>query len=391
MVKMKGILLAWGAIFCFFVPSSRGIAGNIHVGSLGIHPYVSVSAGYTDNVFLTQTAETSDTFYLISPGIKLILPIKRQTFNLDYTVDHYIYRERDEADRTVHNATGTLDLNPWESLNIQISDKFTRSEDAPDFEGDRTSPFIWNSSGVDAEYDISSRLALGGGYEYRIKRYDRSIDRIDDYNEDGLSGRLYIRILPKTSLMMLYQYQARDYEERGIENNHSNRLEGGVTWKIGANSMGTVRVGYMQTDYHRIDQTDDTLSYFISLTHQFGPKTTLSLEGVREILDSTRADDNLAFSNSYVSTQIAATLSHCYRKLTGRLRVGYIGDTYLHDDIGAGTKRRDSLLRTEFGIDYALQRWLNLGGSYRYSRLNSNFRTEEYEESIFLVHLSLVL
>jgi hypothetical protein len=115
------------------------------------------------------------------------------------------------------------------------------------------------------------------------------------------------------------------------------------------------------------------------------------LEGVREILDTSRADDNLSFSNSYVSTQMNATLTHRYRKLTGRLKAGLIRDEYLHDDIASGEKREDLLFRGELGVDHALRKWLTLGGSYRYSCLNSNFDTEEYTENIFLLHVSLIL
>lgn len=391
MIRARGISAACLLIFCFFLRSSHGVAANLHVGALRIHPYVSASAGYTDNVYLTETGEISDTFYVISPGVELILPVKRNAFILNYTADSYIYRERDEANRTIHNATGTLDLNPWKSLNILAKDEFTRGADPPDFEGDRTHPFIWNSPSIDAGYNITSSLAVGVGYKYEAKRYDRRLDQIDDYEGNGLQGRLYYRILPKTSLVVVYHYGVRDYDNRELEDNYSNRLEGGVTWEIGGKSTGTVRVGYMQTDYHRLDRSDDALSYLINLTYQLRPKTTVSLEGVRQIMDTSRADRNLLFSNDHVSTQILGTLSHRYRKLTGRLRAGYIHDDYLHDDIGLGEKRRDDLFTGGFAIDYGLRKWLSLGGSYRYTRLNSNFETEGYTENMFLIYLSLIL
>jgi hypothetical protein len=115
------------------------------------------------------------------------------------------------------------------------------------------------------------------------------------------------------------------------------------------------------------------------------------LEGVREILDTSRADRNLAFSNNLVSTQLAGTLTHRYRKFTGRLKLGIIWDDYLYDDIAVGEKREDKLYIGEFGLDCALRKWLILGGSYRYSNLDSNFDTEEYEENHFLIYLSVVL
>jgi hypothetical protein len=188
-----------------------------------------------------------------------------------------------------------------------------------------------------------------------------------------------------------YGYQVRDYDSRPSDDSDSYRVEGGISWKISAKSRGTARAGYMQADYPRLDRTDDAISYAVDLTHELRPKTLFFLEGVREILDTSRADDNLGFSNSYVSTQVSATLTHRYRKLTGRLKAGLIRDEYLHDDIASGKERRDHLFTGEFGVDHVLRKWLTLGGSYRYSRLNSNFDTEEYTENIFLFHVSLIL
>lgn len=391
MAKIKEILSVCGLVVCLLAPSSHGEAEDGRVSSLSVHPYLSASAGYTDNVYLTKRNEESDSFYLISPGVKVILPIERHSVSFDYTLDRYIYRHEDGADRTIHNATGALDLNPNKRLNVQIKDQFISSEDPPDFEGDRTSPYISNTPSIDALYDIGSRLSVGAGYSYEDKRYDRSVDRLDDYDQNRAGGRIYYRFLPKVSLVAVYRYSKRDYDKRGVDDSDSHRVEGGITWKIGPKSTGTARVGYMETDYDRLNRTDDSLSYFVDLSHQLRPKTTLVVEGVREIQDTSRADDNIAFSNSYVSTQIFGAVSHRYRKLTGRLRLGYINDDYLHDDLALGRKRKDDLFSVEFGVDHAFRRWLTLGGSYRFSRLNSNFDTQEYEENVFLAYCSLVL
>jgi len=391
MTTVKGKLAGCLLIAWFFLSHSQGMAGNIHLGPLRIYPYVSASAGHTDNVYLTQRNTKSDTFYLLSPGVKLILPLERHTINVDYTVDRYVYKEQDEANRTVHNATGKLDLNPTTRLNIQVKDTFIRSEDPPDLKGDRTSPFVWNKAAVDGVYDITSRVAVGMGYEHGTKGYDRTVDRIDDYDDDSLSGRVFFKIFPKMSVVAFYQYRDRDYDRRQALDSESHRVEGGVAWKIGPKSTGTARVGYMETDYDRLNRTDNTLSYFVDFTHELRPKTTLLVEGGREILDTSRADDNLGFSNAYVSSQIAAEVSHRYRKFTGRVRGAYIQDDYLYDDRGLGKKRRDDLMRAEFGIDHAIRKWLSWGGTYRYSRLDSNVKTEEYEENAFLIHVFLIL
>jgi hypothetical protein len=391
MVKKSGILSICLVGLWLLCPFSEGLTANLGVGSLEIHPFATGSVGYTDNVFLTDSNEKSDTYLILSPGVRLILPHERYEFNLDYTFDYYKYKDRDEADRMVHNLTGTFDYEATKSLDLRLTDSFLRSEDQPDAPGDRTSAYILNTTSFDAYYDLSTRFALGAGYDYTIKRFSSNRDDFDDYDAHGFSGEVYYRVLPKTSALLSYEYRARRYDRRRIEDSDSNRIEGGITWEITAKSSGTVKAGYQATDYEKLRRTDEALSYAINIAHQLRPKTKLTVEGVREILDTSASDDNVPFSNSYVSTQIAASLSHRYRKLTGRLRLGYIFDDYLHDDISAGKEREDELITAEFGIDWGPRKWLQVGTTYRHTRLDSNFEAEDYSENAILAYISVIL
>ena len=391
MDRSKVFQIAGLVVVFLFFHFSGAFAENIRIGSLAVHPFVTGSVGYSDNVFLTDDDEESDVFFLLSPGVRFTLPSERYAFNLDYTLDYYDYTDLDKADRLIHNATGVIDLNPYRRLDIRIKDEFTRGADPPDFEGGKIARYYWNSASVDGTYDITSRLAVGAGYEYAFKSYDRDRFETDDYDQNNLLGRFYYRVLPKTSLVLAYRYEDRDYDNRSDTDSETNRLEGGVTWEFGAKSVGTVLVGYMVRDYDDLDRDDDAFSYSVNITHQLRPKTTLTLEGVREVQDTSTADENIEFSNSYTSTQIGATLAHRYRKLTGRLGLRYIHDDYNHDDIDAGKDRDDDLFIGEVGLDHAFRTWLKVGGTYRFTTLNSNFDEQEYTENSFLIYLAVIL
>ncbi len=112
---------------------------------------------------------------------------------------------------------------------------------------------------------------------------------------------------------------------------------------------------------------------------------------MRNVFDTSNADDNIQYSSSYLSNQVTVGLQHTYRKFTSSIGGDYIYDRYLHDDLNVGRKRKDSIWRGSAGIDYQMQRWIKLGVKYRYTNLNSNFNTEDYAENLvaFFVGLSL--
>jgi hypothetical protein len=74
MIRPKGIVLVWVLITCLFFLVSTSEAEKVDLSDLKIHPFISTSVGYTDNLFLTETDKESDTFFVLSPGIQLLLP-----------------------------------------------------------------------------------------------------------------------------------------------------------------------------------------------------------------------------------------------------------------------------------------------------------------------------
>ncbi len=366
----------------------------IRLGPLNITPYVSASGTYTDNAFLTKRNKKADFYYSVLPGVKLnVRPIGRHGFYLNYDADYARYDTYGEADYFVQSADAALDLDLPKTLRLKLGDKIVSGADPPDFEDDRTAPYISNIARVEASCTFFDRVGLGVNYAHELKDYYRHrTDEVDNFDTNTVGGTLRFRILARTSMLLEYTYSATDYRKgRTTENNYSNVINSGITWNITAKSRGAVRGGYVVKEYYALDRTEDAVYVSADISHELTSRTILTLSGIRSVFDTSEADNNIRYSSSYLSNQVTASLRHTYRKLTGSIGGDYIYDRYLYDDLAAGERRKDNVWRGWVGIDYQMQRWIKLGIKYRYTNLDSNFDIEDYVENLisFFVTLSL--
>lgn len=368
---------------------------GIHLGPFNITPYVSASCAYTDNTFLSDRDEKADFYYSVLPGIKVnVRPIGGHGFYLNYDMDYAQYDTYGEADYLVQSADAALDLDLPKELRLKLGDKIVSGADPPDFEGDRTAPYIYNIGQVEASYTFFDRVGLGVNYAHELKDYyEHDVDEIDNFDTNTVGGDLRLRILARTFMLLEYAYSATDYrkDRAGVDNNYSHRINSGIAWDITAKTRGAVRGGYIVKEYYALDRTDDTLYVSADISHELTSRTILTLSGIRSVFDTSEADNNIRYSSSYLSNQVTASLQHTYRKLTGSIGGDYIYDRYLYDDLGAGEKRKDHVWRGWAGIDYQMQRWIKLGVKYRYANLDSNFDNEDYVENLVSLFVTLSL
>ena len=389
---MRSVTIGLIVVAFFGFPSV--IYGSVRLGPVRITPYVNASGSYTDNVFLTPKNEKSDFFYSVLPGINVnVKPAGRHRLHLSYDADFSKFDTFSEADYAVHTGNAALDLKLPRGFEVKLGDKIVRGADLPDFEGDRTKRYIANSARFDASYPFWDRFGLAFRYDHDLKDYDRTVDEIDNFTTNTVGGQFRFHILARTFTFLEYVYSATDYsrERRRASNNYSNRINAGITWDITAKTRGIVRGGYIARDYYGIEREEESLYASADISHEITSRTIFTLRGVRSIFDTSKADRNLRFSTSYISNQVIAGLRHTYRKFTGSIGGDYIHDRYLRDDLFAGKRRRDDIVRGSVGIDYQMQRWIKLGVQYRYTNLDSNFNIEDYTENVinFYVGLSL--
>lgn len=367
--------------------------GDLRLGPLRIIPYITASGRYTDNVFLTERNKKSDFSYSVLPGVKLRIPtLGRYGFHINYEADYAQYDTYHEANYLVQSGEAALDLNLPRRFGVKLGNKITSGADLPDFEGDRKARYLSNIARIGTSYVLFDRFSLGLHYSHELKDYQRSEDEIDNFDTHALGGLFRFRILARTSMFLEYGYATTSYrKDRVVENSYSNHINSGITWDITAKTHGTVRGGYVEKNYYARNRKEDAVFASADISHELTSRTIFTLRGIRSVFDTSQADDNINYSSSYLSNQVSATLRHTYRKFTGGIGGDFIYDRYLHDDLRAGTRRRDTVWRGFVSIDYQMQRWIKIGVQYRYTNLNSNFANEDYVENLGSIFVGLTL
>src|SRR4030042_3256174 len=113
------------------VQTIQDLPGNIHVGPLKIHPGVSVTESYTNNIFKEEDHKRGAWITKVSPGIVLQLPIRRHFLQLDYhaeTIEAERFHKKYDTDS--HFVNGILDLD-FNRLTILAGDNWQSNSTPP--------------------------------------------------------------------------------------------------------------------------------------------------------------------------------------------------------------------------------------------------------------------
>jgi hypothetical protein len=371
--------------------------GNIKLGPLEIHPSIAVSETYTDNVYLSYDGkkDESDWITTISPGIALVLPLRRHSIKMGYYADINRFQEFDENDYARQVGFASLNLDFPGGLVIEVSDRFTDSEmlrkwkDQPGFSGAgdpyREKPYQANDFLTKAKYSFADRWAVAAWYNNYAHEYDHSYDNTGDYDRDLIGGSLFYRFTAKTEALLEYSHSKIEYPHDKFYDNKNDTVYVGLGFDPTAKLSGYVKVGWTQKKYDedagRKDDKLDTFSTQVNLDYKLSPYDLIKLKALRTIEEDV--DTNEPFTREDYSIGYSHILS-----LNERIRLnatlGFGKDDYDGESLDTGgilKKRDDDIYYAILGVDYAMRRWLLWSISYTYMERDSNFIRYDYDEN----------
>jgi hypothetical protein len=281
--------------------------GNLRVGLLEIHPELTLAGGLDDNVFLEHDDEKDDNYWVVTPGINLALENKEHFFGLGYKVDIIRYNEYSSQDSENHTAFGKVRLNFPGALFIKLDNVF---QDTSDY---ATSEFVDRvkrqqnkaNASIGLEFSDNFVFQLDYGSVYHKYNPNEYLDTLDldsaaeermtktfealDRFEHEFGPAIYIKFLPKTSVLVEYHYGIINYfdVDEDVENDNSSTFQqvmGGLKWEATAKSTGILKAGYQWKDYDEEKNLDgskksDKETWVVSgeINVEFTPKTVANL------------------------------------------------------------------------------------------------------------------
>ncbi|MFW6055054.1 MAG: outer membrane beta-barrel protein [Thermodesulfobacteriota bacterium] len=384
-----------------FVPVLARAQGNISLGRVQIHPLISYQGTWDDNIFLEHSNEESDYLHTLKTAIGLEYRRDDRNFLLaDAGLDIIRYDRFSENDYEEYTFGGRGRYTAPSGFLIEVRERFVDTEDPyatlNNFQLGEPRVKRWNNTaGLSLGLEPGGPWTLRVGYDYFRLEYDEFRDQWQDRTDHRFEIRSSYRVLPKTSVLLVYRLQDQTYpnqddpddNNQGIDSqtsqdNQYHQVFTGLSFDPTAKISGEFKIGLSKKDYandrdHNDQAFNDDLEWAAEteLVYAMSPKTRFRGELIRSTFESTDPE-----AGSYTSTRFGLGLTkELGRRLTLTADAAYIYEDY---DTGGGfPDREDDIYVLSLGLDYRFWKWLELGLGYVYedrSTSSDAFRVEEY-------------
>ena len=354
------------------------------------------AAVYDSNVYATETGKRDDTFFKISPSLKLVADSSAYKATLSAGADRYEYSKLDGESRTDWNVKGDVVADLLRDTTVTFNAGFRRATEergAPDSPVTAVSPVRYTS------------LTAGGGLAREVGRMQ--LRTIVDYEKlnfnDGRQGngtvinnddrdRQYIALGGEASYEFSpgYRIYARGlydrvayrlpFDDTGFNRDAKGyRLTAGVKFDLTNVIAGETFVGYMHRNYKDpAFQNYGGLAYGANLRWNPTRLTTISFNANRGIQETT-----IVGYRGFISTSFGARIQHeltRFIELQAGLR--YDKNKYILGAVRAPALlppgRDDDLVFANAGLNYLLSRQVTLGANWEYAKRSSNIAGADY-------------
>jgi len=384
-----------------------------------IHPFLSITGYYTDNVFNQPVDEKSDFVTVLTPGIWLAVPginqkllsvsssntapggyrlsrssenfFRRYQIYLLYNTEIELFSKYHSQNFTGHRIEGLFQYNLRGGLTFEFVDQYLISHDIIGtgiVTSDELDKFYTNLANPRLIYNTGKRWWFMVDYSNFLVKYNDSRNDFRHRDDNAISAYVFFRLQPKTSAFFQYQYIDVNYRNDTLSNSDEHNYYGGLAWDITAKSKGAIKAGYGIKDFE--DDTIENAKNFrleLQINHRFTPKTNVMLNAWR------RTDETNISTTDYI---LAHGIEFGYNqqftgRLMGNVRLSYIHDHYKGDLTydGLTQERKDSYYIGTVGLFYRFREWVGAGIGYTWTKRDSNFPEFEYTNNMFFFNFNI--
>lgn len=391
-----------------------------------VHPFLSLGAEYTDNLFYVNEDETSNFLTTITPGIWLAAPQLKevpiaimanntsagglQMAMPDYkgfdrfnayilgSTDFKYYSEDSDLNDNGARLEGLFKYNLRSGLSFRVVDSYTSGQDRFDAASvnvtDKLRQYHSNLALSDIDWKFSEKIQVKIEYSNFLLNYDdASVDFLDRTDNTGSLYGIY-NYSVKTALYLQYQYMDVSYDNSVLRDNTQNYIYGGINWKYSTKIAVNLKAGYQNRDFKNdaadesqaiTDPNNGGLALELLLQYQIREKTKVSLTLNHKIDES---DSYAAFSKEIFGSTI-----RYQQKLTERIN-GICDFAYEHADYNqtlAYYDRTDDRYVFKPAVQYIFRDWLMIEMAYQYDTRDSAENIYNYDTNTVTLSFNTAL
>lgn len=354
---------------------------SINLGPVDFIPVVQVLNGYDDN-FRANSDKEGTWFTSIQPSFTLGTAGLKSEYEITYSFIHDYYHSYSSEKTTDHfiDAAAYFEFNSRNRLLLSADIADTSDINGKDEPNDE-----FRTSGLNALYTFgaqTARVNIDLGFDLGRTRTQNDINEDKDLNARLLSSTVYYRVSPRTRLLGEVRHSKQDYTINNALDSTNQSYLLGAQWEATAFTTGSLRIGRTDKDFK--DPARDDVSrnmwelglVWEPLTYsRFNAQTRSSIEEGDEGATSINQQRHQVGWNHEWNGFISSTLTYSY---TTR--------DYKNDQ-----NRKDKIHNSSIGVNYAVDRWIDLGLRYQYIDNNSNIATEDYNRNQIMLTLTVSL
>jgi|WetSurSiteA1Bulk_404760.scaffolds.fasta_scaffold03006_2 polysaccharide biosynthesis protein VpsM len=396
--------------------SSDRVSGSVF-GKRGgfVHPFLSITEYYTDNVFFSPDNTKDDFITVFSPGIWLALPhvyeklLRIETSDVDpggfslsrykpdefqpyqaylfYNADIEKFAKHSSEDAVNHKFEGFFQYNLRGGLSFEVMDQYIDShDDRGTGINTELSEYKTNLANFIMMYRTASRFDFRIDTSYFLVNYDKSIDDYRDRYDLSLAAYIFYKATPKTRFFFEYEYLDITYDENILSDSREHHFFGGMQWDITAKSKGSVKAGYGKKDFASAEENADDFIFEVQIDHHLTPKTSLMLRASRSTNETDVSTTDYVLSD----TIELEYLQKITAKISADIKLSYTRDAYKDDFTynGRTAKLDDDYYDGAFALQYKFREWLQADAGYIFMKRDSSFSEFDYTTNVFFFRLT---
>ncbi|MDH5184255.1 MAG: outer membrane beta-barrel protein [Gammaproteobacteria bacterium] len=354
----------------------------------GFYPGLGLSLASDDNIYRAETAAISDTYYLLNPSLLYKTEFGKHGLDVSYAGSYGYYQDVSGDNYTDHNANADLKLDLTPKFNVDLQVGYTDAHEPRGTSGTdlvvSPTPNLWNESRVFGEVLYGRRTNKGQfslSYESLQTGFTNNSQDERDRNVNNIMGKFFYNYSSKTSFLFETELATVDYVSATAPVNLDSSVSHnfiGAKWEATAKTTGEIKVGSINKDLK--DATlDDFSGNGFDINISWKPKTysTVQLTASRYTRESATATDSF-----YVSDVYNLAFRHAFTE-----RVEMNANITPGTDTYSGT-REDSLMGIGVGVNYKLNRLLDLGARYISSTRRSNVAGADFDSTVVMLTVS---
>lgn len=368
---------------------------EIPIVGLEIAPIFEINENYNDNIFQKNSLRKSSYINQIHAGAQLSFERQLNRYLLSYVMQSSIYHDS-PADNYVDNYVGINTHTEFTSRNrldfgvSYLDSHYVRGmflgrdllnppsqPDEPDqyhlFSGDLTYQYGHPKNKGNMEVSLSVK-----DYTF-TNNFDNTLQQ--DRTQYSVIPGFYYRLMPNTRLLTQVENIVLTHKYKVSEDSDylKQRFLVGVTWDYSTKTVGTAKIGYLNQDYLNAKNYDmsgitwDINVRWLPLSYtkfeaDISHNVTPSVSSIINLRNSDRVNLNWVHNwNSRITSRVIGA----YEKANN-----------------SSTSRKDEFKSFGIDISYGFQRWLGLGISYNYRKLQSSDDNYDFDQNVVMLNLT---